>query len=249
MKLVACKICCGDCLFFASVDFSKHCNKQLSLVPPSFEIVVDQYKFLICDFIFTSIIDDYIKFDPLYPRIRPEANARLLSSVIQDAFLADRRPKILDYGAGNGMLSQILEDEMPVENYDTLNPAFDRLPADDRFGLIFCAEVVEHIPDPHSFMDDWQRLRSARGCVLFSTETQPADIDTVRANWWYLGPRNGHVSRYAHKTLQALCARHDMLCESLGPTWHLAFKHVDHDLDLAVLKNMIEALPTGFIEI
>jgi 2-polyprenyl-6-hydroxyphenyl methylase/3-demethylubiquinone-9 3-methyltransferase len=261
MRQVECKICGGSSAHFTSVDFSKHCNKQLDLATRLSGIAVDYYQCSECDFIFTCLIDDYtkadllrniynedyIRFDPLYPRIRPEANARFLASVVRDAFRADRRPRVLDYGAGSGMLSRILQDRIFVENYDSLNPEFDRLPIDRRFDLIFCAEVVEHMPFPHIFIRDWQRLLSGRGCVLFSTETQPADIKTLRADWWYLGPRNGHVSIFSRKGLETLCARHGMLYANLSTAWHVAFRQADQDFDLETLRCAVATLPTGFI--
>jgi hypothetical protein len=42
-----------------------------------------------------------------------------------------------------------------------------------------------------------------QGVAHVQTALQPSDIETIRANWWYVAPRNGHVSIFS---LQALCA-------------------------------------------
>jgi hypothetical protein len=39
------------------------------------------------------------------------------------------------------------------------------------------------------------------GCILFSQTTQPDDILARRGGWWYIAPRNGHVSVYTEETL------------------------------------------------
>jgi 2-polyprenyl-6-hydroxyphenyl methylase/3-demethylubiquinone-9 3-methyltransferase len=261
MKTVECKICGGTSRLFTSVDFSQHCNKQYDHHVPLSGLAVDYYRCSLCEFIFTDFIDDYekedlikniynedyIKFDPLYPKIRPEINARFLESIVSDPDFSGGSPGILDYGAGNGMLSRLLEDKMIVRNYDLLNAAFDRLPLGEQFDLIFCAEVIEHMPFPHRFMKDWASLLSDRGFVLFSTEIQPPDIEAQKGSWWYLGPRNGHVSIFSRKSLRTLCAQHAMLYESLNDTWHLAFRTADTARHVARLKAKVALLPTGFI--
>lgn len=256
-----CKICGGAAPVFACVDFEKHCNKQL--VEERFaDTPVKYFRCVRCHFIFTPFLDDhstadlvarvynedYIKFDPLYPVIRPRMNAGFLRSIVEEARLSPGPVRILDYGAGNGMLSQILEETLPVENYDALNPAFDRLP-EGQFDLLFCSEVVEHIPEPHRLMADWERLLNAQGAVLFSTMTQPDDVASLRGDWWYLGPRNGHVSLYSRYSLDLLCQRHDLFYAPIDEQWHLAARDPDHGFDLIRVKAVADRLPKGFIEV
>jgi hypothetical protein len=50
-------------------------------------------------------------------------------------------------------------------------------------------------------------LLTDRGCIILGETLQPADIGTIRANWWYVAPRNGHVSTFADRTLAALAAQ------------------------------------------
>jgi 2-polyprenyl-6-hydroxyphenyl methylase/3-demethylubiquinone-9 3-methyltransferase len=42
---------------------------------------------------------------------------------------------------------------------------------------------------------------------MFSTLMQPANIDAIKTNWWYIGPRNGHVSIYSEASLQHLATQ------------------------------------------
>jgi 2-polyprenyl-6-hydroxyphenyl methylase/3-demethylubiquinone-9 3-methyltransferase len=261
MRQVECKICGGNSALFTTVDFLRHCNKQLQEPNTGSGVKVEYYRCSSCAFIFTNFIDDmtrddlrkhiynedYVKFDPLYPKIRPQTNARFLSSVIHDAFPGEKPAAILDYGAGNGMLSRLVANHVAVSNYDSLNPDFDHLPTGRAFDLIFCAEVVEHMPFPSVFATDWRNLLSPRGCALFSTEIQPPDIASLRGDWWYIGPRNGHVSLYSEASLHALFKQNEMIYENLNNTWHVAFHRHDHHVDIDAVKEAVASLPTGFI--
>jgi hypothetical protein len=48
------------------------------------------------------------------------------------------------------------------------------------------------------------------GIVLLSLALQPKNIKEVRCNWWYIGPRNGHVSTYSEFTLLGIAGAHGM---------------------------------------
>ncbi|WP_284944658.1 class I SAM-dependent methyltransferase [Acidisoma cladoniae] len=258
--IFACKVCGGDSHFFTSVDSLQNCNKQI--VPPIAPsgVSVDYYRCSGCGFVFTHYIDaltdqellisiynhDYVKFDPLYTRIRPEANASLLKSVINEAYTGAPSPRILDYGAGNGVLSDVLRDDIRVENYDALNPMFDRLPQGG-FDIVFCAEVVEHVPTPHSLLSDWKTLLSTSGCVIFSTTILPSDIETLKGDWWYMGPRNGHVSLFSVESLRILCAKHDLHYEYVNDHWHVAANSAAHGVNIDAIRRLVDAMPKGFV--
>jgi hypothetical protein len=260
MIVIDCKICGGESPFFASVDRSKHCNLQIPPIFSSSIELVEYHRCLGCDFIFTNFMDtysvsdlqaqiyndDYIKVDPLYPKIRPQTNARFLRSLLTESFGPGDQPRILDYGAGNGLLSALLGDAFPVENYDALNPDFDTPPSGP-VDLIFSAEVVEHMPFPTVFLEDWSAWLSDFGCAIFSTKLQPEDIATIRGDWWYLGPRNGHVSLYSEKSLRALFSLKGLLYESLTEDWHIAYRDLRHIVDRETLRRNLALLPTGFI--
>ena len=41
---------------------------------------------------------------------------------------------------------------------------------------------------------------------MFSQPLQPPDIDVLRGNWWYIGPRNGHAAIFTADALSRLGA-------------------------------------------
>lgn len=257
-----CKICDATGRFFVSVDASQHCNLQLQSAFPPSGIAVPYFKCETCGFLFSNHIDDYsnqklfelvynedyIKFDPLYPKIRPEINARFVGCIVAEAWQKDRAIQVLDYGAGSGLLSQILSPNVAVDNFDVMNPAFDQLP-DRTYDFIFCAEVVEHIPFPANFAGDWADLLNDGGVVVFSTKIQPDDIEAQKGDWWYLGPRNGHVSLYSEKSLALLLGQVGLVYESLTEDWHIAVKGNVPALELDTIKRLVDMQPKGFIEV
>jgi hypothetical protein len=260
MIVSECKVCGGQTRLFSIVESGKHCNLQLAAAAPGSGKPVEYYRCLDCDFIFTRFFDaytaeqfkaeiyndDYVNFDPLYPKIRPEINARFLATVLQESFSAEERPRVMDYGAGNGLLSRLVGEDFEVENYDPLNPDFDVLPPGP-IDVIFSAEVVEHMPFPRVFVDDWSASLSEFGCVIFSTKLQPDDIEIIQGDWWYLGPRNGHVSLFSGKSLRTLCSLVDLCFESLTEDWHIVYKEPGHRIDIKTLRRNMALLPTGFI--
>jgi len=260
MAVVVCKICGEATKLFTVVEASKHCNLQLPPVASSSGQLVEYYRCLACDFIFTTYLDnynaaelkaeiynaDYVNFDPLYPKIRPQTNARFLGAVLDESFPAPECPRVLDYGSGSGLLSKLLAAEWTVANYDPLNPDFDVLPSGP-VDVIFSAEVVEHMPWPRVFVDDWAASLAELGCVIFSTKLQPSDIDVVRGDWWYLGPRNGHVSIFSDHSLRKLCSLAGLSFESLTEDWHIAYKDPRHRIGVETLRRHLGLLPTGFV--
>jgi len=260
MVITECKVCGKSAVPFTIVESGKHCNLQLPPAAPGSGKPVEYYRCLNCDFVFTNFLDDYradglkaeiynedyINYDPLYPMIRPQNNARFLRAILQESFSSDERPRVLDYGAGNGLLSTLIGGGFAVENYDALNPNFDRLPPGP-MDVIFSAEVVEHMPCPRAFVDDWSASLSDLGCVIFSTKLQPSDIDVIRGDWWYIGPRNGHVSVFSEKSLEKLCSLAGLQFKSLTEDWHIAYKDPRHRIDIETLQRNVRLLPTGFI--
>ena len=260
MSVINCKVCAASCQFFTAVDSGKHCNLQLPAVASGAGRPVQYYRCPECGFLFTDFLDtctptelkaeiyndDYVKFDPLYPKIRPQTNARFLRAVLEQSFPAGEPPRVLDYGAGNGLLSALVADDFTIENYDALNADFNILPPGP-IDVIFSAEVVEHMPFPKMFVNDWSACLSGTGCVIFSTKLQPEDIEVVRADWWYIGPRNGHVSLFSERSLQTLCGLAGLRFESLTEDWHIAYKDPRHRIDVETLQRNLSLLPTGFI--
>jgi SAM-dependent methyltransferase len=95
---------------------------------------------------------------------------------------------------------------------------------DRRFDLVTCFETLEHMPDPTRGAADIAALLKPDGLLLFSTLVQPADFDAQGMQWWYIGPRNGHVTLHSRASLTALWAGQGLQLASFNDNMHTAFR-------------------------
>jgi 2-polyprenyl-6-hydroxyphenyl methylase/3-demethylubiquinone-9 3-methyltransferase len=213
---VACKCCGGSAKLYGLVDFNKNCEAFNNRFPlPLAGIPVYYHRCGTCGLIFTVAFDSFSKddfarhiynetyalVDPEYAEGRPTSNA----GNIERAFGGTKQLRILDYGGGNGKLAELLTAAgfANVRTYDPFVPASSKLPT-QKFQLITCFEVVEHSPTPMSTFAEMVSLLAEGGLIWLSTLAQPANIDQLRLNWWYAGPRNGHVTLYSVQALERM---------------------------------------------
>jgi hypothetical protein len=211
--VVQCKICGQGAPFFDVVDFNK-CAAYYPFGPSG--VTLSYHRCDACGFLFTPFFDDwthddfrrfvynedYTIVDPDYVDRRPtqmaEQMARLLNGY-QDA-------RILDYGAGRGVFAERMAvlGFPHVESYDPFSmPTRPK----GKFEVITCTEVIEHTPSPLQAFADMRAFMTDQSCIILSETLQPSDICRVRGNWWYVAPRNGHVSTFADRTLSTVAAK------------------------------------------
>jgi hypothetical protein len=243
-----CKICGGDTVLFDVVDLNKLCSE---IAPYAFGLAgqaVYYQKCISCDFIFTANFDDwdqskfsdiiynddYIKVDGAYREVRPTETANRFAMTFPFA----KKWRILDYGSGSGVFEAVLRENgyQSVVSYDPFsNPVRPR----EKFDIVTCIEVVEHSSDPAGLLDDIASFVAPAGVILFTTALQPVDIDIIRAGWWYIAPRNGHVSIYSYRSIELLAKRMGLLFFQDRGAFHAFAKSPDHQCVKAT-----EQLPT-----
>lgn len=195
-------------------DFNKNCEAFKSNPLPLCGIPIYYHRCGRCGFIFTTAFDEftnedflatiynaeYLLVDPEFADRRPRGNAALLNSV----FTEHKNISILDYGGGNGRLAALLRSNgfSSVDAYDPFITEFSVRPK-KRYDCVVCFEVVEHSNRPLETFSDMDSFLEADGLLLFSTLLQPADIDQAGVGWWYIAPRNGHVSIFSAAALAA----------------------------------------------
>lgn len=234
-----CPVCRGVSSLLDVVDFNKSCEEgNGNFLPlsgyPVYYAICNQ-----CGFTFTPEMmqwtlgqfeqdvynADYIKVDPDYLQNRPKANAETLISAFGDrAHLFSH----LDYGGGNGLLSQHLrEAQFTSASYDPfVNPetAIDTL---GTFDLITAFEVFEHVPDVQQLMRNLVKLRASNGLVLFSTLLSDGNIHPKqRLGWWYASPRNGHISLFSRHSLFILAEQYGLKFGSFAEDLHVFYTSV-----------------------
>ena len=230
-----CKCCLNQALLFDVCDFNKSPIKvNLCGIP------IYYYRCESCGFIFTCAFDawgreefshfiynqDYIHFDPDYREVRPQSNADLL----QNHLKMDKHFDILDYGCGNGRMLEILrQNGYKIDGYDAFSDTFKAKPT-KQYDVIVAFEVVEHICDVLGTFQEIFGMLKEGGVFLFSTLLQPQNILDMGTHWWYIAPRNGHISIFTQQSLENLCQRihSEYVIFSLNQGLHLMFnpKHL-----------------------
>jgi SAM-dependent methyltransferase len=205
-----CKICGEACESFDFLDFNKFCDELNPFRFGHSGVNVHYVRCRHCGLIFTNFFDnwtdadwkrfvynqDYVKVDKEYANTRPVHVAKDFARRLRGA----EQARILDYGSGAGVFGDRMREQgfRHVECYDPFSSP--RRP-EGLFDIITCFEVIEHSPAPMDTLRDMAGLMADGGCILFSQTTQPDDILARRSGWWYLAPRNGHISVYTEETL------------------------------------------------
>jgi len=243
---IPCKICRQPAPLFGVVDFNRNCQIPNCVKLPLTGTPVYYRRCNACGFLFTDAFDnwtqdefkthiynaDYVAVDPGYLDVRPRNNA----DVVRKVFATHKQNlRVLDFGGGNDVLcSELRAAGFPVATtYDPFVPEYAKAP-EAKFDLITCFETLEHVPDPVASIGAIVTNLEEPGLVLFSTLLQPQDFETVGMNWWYVGPRNGHISMFSRDALVKAWRQHDCTISSFNDIMHIAFRTIP---DFA--KNLI----------
>lgn len=232
-----CKCCGADAPPFGVVDFHKNCEIVRRKVLGVSGVPIYYHRCPECGFLFTTAFDhfttddfrrhiyndEYVLVDPDYRADRARGNAELAIELFRPA----RPDRLLDYGGGNGTLAAHLRAAgfPDVETFDPFVPEHAERP-DGRFDCVVCFEVVEHSTDPERTFADMCDFLDEPGLILFSTLLQPPDIESQGLNWWYAGPRNGHVSLFSPASLRSIVEPLGYGLASFNQNLHVMFREV-----------------------
>ena len=137
------------------------------------------------------------------------------------AFSKARR--FLDFGGGAGLFVRLMRDRgFDFYLYDeycenVFAAGFEAQP-DERFDLVTCMEVVEHMVDP---IAAFEKLANCAPVIVFSTELVPVARNKP-GEWWYYAPETGqHVSFYTLPALRVIADRLRLQLASNGTNFHI----------------------------
>lgn len=232
----ACKICGSPAPLYGVVDFHKSCEEARGVHFLLAGVPIYYRRCGHCQFLFTDAFDDwsaeqfkahiyneeYKLVDPDYSDARPRANAGVVARLWGPL---GKQTNVLDYGGGNDTLCAVLREAgFPrAVTYDPMVPEYARQPA-GKFDLVTSFETFEHLPDPLAAFRSIIEFVADPGLIFFTTLLQPADFDQQRLNWWYVGPRNGHISLFSRQALAIAWERHGYQLASLADNIHFAFR-------------------------
>lgn len=232
---VPCKICGGASPLYGVVDFNKSCHIGRGPLPLC-GVPVYYRRCANCEFIFTDAMDDwsiedfrkhiyndeYLVLDHEYVTVRPQGNASMI-----EKFWGELRStyRVLDFGGGNDALCAMLRAKgfTTAVSYDPIVPQYSRRP-EGKFDLVTCFETLEHMPDPMAGLASIIEFAADPGLIFYSTSLQPSDLDLYGVAWWYVAPRNGHVSMFSRRSLAVAWARHGYKTVSFNNCTHFAFR-------------------------
>ncbi len=243
---IACKICSGAAMLYGVVDMHRPCLTANVVHPLLSGIPIYYRRCGSCGFLFTDAFDDwteqefkahiyndgYLAVDPEYATVRPTGNAGRVAALWAQHKTAMR---VLDFGGGNDVFCSALRTSgfREAVTYDPMVREYAGKP-DGKFDLVTCFETLEHMPDPVAGIGKIVECLAEPGAVFYSTLAQPANFDSLGISWWYVAPRNGHVSLFSRQALTLAWARHGYKNASLTDGIHLAFRELPEQWGLAV---------------
>lgn len=233
-----CKICGGEAPLFGVVDFNRHCvtPDHPRQMLPLLGVPVYYRRCASCDFLYTDAFDDwsiedfrahiyndeYALADPEYAHKRPRDNADFVERIWGELRTTCR---MLDFGGGNDVMCATLRDKgfATAVSYDPIVPEFAQRP-DGKFELVTCFETMEHMPDPVGGIAKIIECMAEPGLICYSTSLLPHDLHIYGLSWWYVAPRNGHVSMFSKRSLAAAWGRYGYKTVSFDNCTHFAFR-------------------------
>ncbi len=240
---VPCKCCGADTVPFANIDANRSCADVNGRVFPPSARSISYLRCRRCDFIFTPDFDDcsdseiteqiynseYIIADPDFKEVRPKSMSEMMSN---EMAALKGGISALDYGGGNGTFARFMVQAGFA--FQCADPYFGAsVEAARQFDLVTSFEVMEHTIDPKATLETMLSYLRPDGVIWISTNLQPRD---VTADWWYIGPRNGHFSIFSEQSLQQLTRRGGAFYLSLDRYNHLIFL----DYRSEILKGILD---------
>ena len=233
-----CPVCQSGATPYDVVDFNKSCVEERGVFLTHSGIPIYYFLCPTCGFLFAPEFGvwtpqdyarfiynaDYHRVDPDFDGTRAQVNAEGLLKLFPDS----AGIRHLDYGGGDGQLSRILRNAgWDSESYDPYAGNGSVLPEDARFNLITSFEVFEHVADPHPLLATLSKHLANPGLLIFSTMLSDGHLQRPRRiDWWYISPRNGHISIYSERTLRHLAERYGFHCASPRPILHFFWKQL-----------------------
>ncbi len=130
---------------------------------------------------------------------------------------------ILDVGCGDGVFLSTISDEWSKQgvepsasgaslarqrNLDVARATLDTAPKQYQVDLISALDVIEHMIDPHDFVDSFKRHLRPGGVVLLLTGDADSYAARVAGSQWSYLRWCGHISVFSQSGLRKLLQSH-----------------------------------------
>jgi SAM-dependent methyltransferase len=225
-----CPICDNATSIWGCVDFNKSCEELNGTYLDYCGVPIYYLKCQHCNHIFSTDFDDwdfedfkeniynddYIVVDPEYDGTRSKRDAEMFLKMIN----YNKNIDILDYGSGNGFFEKELTTQgYNIHSYDPLWENIDL--SDKKFDIITAFEVLEHSNKPLDTLNELCNFLKPNGKILITTLVNDILQGKRDPTYWYLAPRNGHVSMFSNKSLEILFSKKGFSVKHLAWNTHL----------------------------
>lgn len=234
MTAIPCKICGEPAPLHGVVDFNKSCEAHRGKF---FELAgepVWYHRCTGCGFLFTPHFDGWtptmwcaLVYNAEYHLFDPDgadgSRARANAALVLALFPEVAKQRLLDFGGGNGALADRLRlNGIDCLSYDPMNG--DPPPVEfPTYGIITAFEVFEHTTTPIETARQALSMLREGGVLAFSTLVCDG-LPQQACDWFYLSPRNGHVSIHTIKSLDLMFAAQGFQVRHLSNGLHVAQK-------------------------
>jgi 2-polyprenyl-6-hydroxyphenyl methylase/3-demethylubiquinone-9 3-methyltransferase len=92
--------------------------------------------------------------------------------------------------------------------------------------MMGCFEVLEHVIDPVASLRRIVEFLAPDGFLMISTLVQGEAFVAQGLDWWYVAPRNGHVSIHSPQSLNRLWNGAGFRLTTLSQNTHVAWRRV-----------------------
>ncbi|WP_411052387.1 class I SAM-dependent methyltransferase [Tritonibacter sp. SIMBA_163] len=137
---------------------------------------------------------DYHIHDPGYVARRPKSTADAVTRFYSTS------TRVLDYGSGSGLLPEHLS-EVGVDAVAFDPMTLELTAISGQYDLLLCIEVLEHVPNPQAAAETLLRLAADEADIVVTTLLLP---EASEHDYWWLGPRNGHIHAFSPNSLAKL---------------------------------------------
>ena len=124
----------------------------------------------------------------------------------------DKNIKHLDYGSGNGFLSQHLIENgyQNSKSFDPFKENADYSLLDDKYDLITAIQVIEHAYNINEIFQLFSKIIKKNGKIMLTTLLYNNE---QLQNWWYCSPRVGHILFFTKNGFQQFVEKHGFIVE------------------------------------
>ena len=242
-----CKVCGAQASLYGVTDFNKNCEELRGTHLPLTGVPVYYHQCDACRLVFTEALDQwdkaaylehiyndrYVDVDPDYVQVRPKENAAVVRAFLQQ----DLSTRHLDYGGGNGTMARVLKESgIDSSSWDPMDP--EAVTPIGPFGLVTAFEVFEHTPSPLATLQEIVGFCETTTPLIFFTTYTIDQLPPRNMDFWYLAPRNGHITVYTRASLDALFAHVGFNVHHYDSGWHLAYREVPSWVDLQMFAKM-----------